>query len=230
MGETRKREERGTGKIERNQLRGSAHHPLSPRESGLKTHPEASDHLSDQLSSGRPAVERSKPTEVIRERAAGSVKYDMEKLGKGEGSGPMKVRSAPASRPPSVASRQTIPVVVRIIDSSNHPIPWLGFQPDRIATHRYHFIGRYAADRSAEVAKRTFRFPGELREANKSETKAGYLITIRVDDSGKTYNLDARLFEANTGTRLKGKRVAGISREELNKEIDRLVRSLLDLP
>jgi hypothetical protein len=106
----------------------------------------------------------------------------------------------------------------------------LGFQPDRIATHRYHFIGRYAADRSAEVAKRTFRVPGELREANKSETKAGYLITIRVDDSGKTYNLDARLFEANTGTRLKGKRVAGISREELNKEIDRLVRSLLDLP
>ncbi len=230
MVETKKRAERGAGEAGRSQIGSRAPHPLSRKDSALKTRPEPSDHLSNQLSFGRPAVVRSKPTEVIREPAAGSVKYDMEKLGKGEGAGPIKARPAPTSRLRSVASRQTTPVVVRIIDSSNHPIPWLSFQPDRIATHRYRFIGQYDADRSAEVGKSNLGHPGELREAKKSKINEGYLITIQVDDSGKTYNLDARLFEAGTGTRLKGKRVAGVSREDLNKQIDRLVRSLLELP
>jgi hypothetical protein len=228
--ETKKREESGAGKIGRSQVRSSAPHPLPRKESALTSRPEPSATPSNHSSSRRRAAVRAKPTKVTGEPAGGSVKYDMEKLGKGEGAGQMKARPAPTSRPRSVASRQTIPVVVRIIDSSNHPIPWLSFLPDRSAAKRYRFIAQYAADRSAEMAKSNLASTGELREAKKSEIRPGYLITIRVNDSGRTYNLDARLFEADSGTRLKGKKVAGVSREELNKQIDRLVRSLLDLP
>jgi hypothetical protein len=185
----------------------------SPRKSGEVP----SRGLGNRLFGGTPAGLSPRSTTESVDRYA-------ERPEKGKGAAGFR-QDAPARSllPRSLESGRSIPVLVRIVDSSNRPIPWLEFKPDEVAAARYRFVGRGSAGRDEDGTAGKFGYSRDVRSR-------GYLITIRVTDSGRTYDLEGELLDARTRRQLKGERVAGVGREELRDRIDRVVRSLLDLP
>jgi anti-sigma factor RsiW len=116
-----------------------------------------------------------------------------------------------APPPAAMKSDTRIPVRVLITDVKGRPVPWLSFAPDLATENRYVFVG--PATLKDELSKRK-------RAAESSapalEARQGYVITVRVTESGGTYEIEAKLFSG--GVEADGTPSKTVVARNLNKQ------------
>lgn len=128
--------------------------------------------------------------------------------------------------PPAKATPDTrTPVRVLITDAEGEPVPWLHFVPDAAMENRYAFVGLAAL--KDELSKKKAA-PGS--PAPPVEARQGYMIAVRVTESGGTYEIEAKLFPEGVATDAAALRTVvarNLKKEDVSARMTSLVGLLL---